>query len=207
MSCAAFLARFCRDQRGSAAEFALVLPLIVLFLVGIIDAGRYAYDFNRGEKASQVGARFAVVTDPLVQELATYSFSGRTVGGVQLGQGDRIPVDALGTISCTSTECECISGFCLDDVPLTVNSNAFDKLAERIQAFWPDVADEDITVEYTGSGLGFAGNPNGMDVSPFVTVRLTNMEFTSILLFGSTVDFPGFDYTLTMEDGAGTVSN
>ena len=206
MSCAAFLARFCRDQRGSAAEFALVLPLIVLFLVGIIDAGRYAYDFNRGEKASQVGARFAVVTDPLVQELSTYSFSGQTVGGVQLGQGDRIPVDALGTISCTSTQCTCVSGTCLGG-NLSIDATAFGTLADRIQDFWPDVADEDITVEYTGSGLGFAGNPNGMDVSPFVTVRLTNMEFTSILLFGSTVDFPGFDYTLTMEDGAGTVSN
>ncbi|MDG5752293.1 TadE/TadG family type IV pilus assembly protein [Qipengyuania sp. XHP0211] len=206
MSGAAFLARFCRDQRGSAAEFALVLPLIVLFLVGIIDAGRYAYDFNRGEKASQVGARFAVVTDPLVQELATYSFSGQTVGGVQLGQGDRIPVDALGTISCTSTQCQCVSGTCLGG-NLSIDATAFATLADRIQDFWPEVADEDITVEYTGSGLGFAGNPNGMDVSPFVTVRLTNMEFTSILLFGSTVDFPGFDYTLTMEDGAGTVSN
>ena len=183
-----------------------MLPLIVLFLVGIIDAGRYAYDFNRGEKASQVGARFAVVTDPLVQELSTYSFSGQTVGGVQLGQGDRIPVDALGTISCTSTQCTCVSGTCLGG-NLTVNPTAFGTLADRIQDFWPEVADEDITVEYTGSGLGFAGNPNGMDVSPFVTVRLTNMEFTSILLFGSTVDFPGFDYTLTMEDGAGTVSN
>lgn len=199
------LKAFVRDERGSAAEFALVLPLIVLFLVGIIDAGRYAYEFNRGEKASQVGTRFAVVTDPLAQELETFSFSGQTVDGVQLGQGDRIPEGALGTITCTSTACTC-QGNCLGGTT-TLDPIAFGVLADRIQDFWPDVADEDITVEYVGSGLGYAGNPNGMDVSPFVTVRLTDMEFTSILLLGGTVGFPDFNYTLTMEDGAGTVSN
>ena len=31
-----------------------------------------------------------------------------------------------------------------------------------------------LIVEYRGSGLGYAGNPNGMDISPLVTVRLTD---------------------------------
>lgn len=206
MSGFAFFNRFARDERGSAGEFALVLPLIVLFLVGIIDAGRYAYEFNQGEKASQAGARFAVVTDPLVDELTSFNFSGQTVGGTLLGQGDRIPQDALGTISCTSSGCTCVSGNCLGGT-LTHNAAAFGALAARIQAFYPQVEDEDITVEYVGSGLGYAGNPNGMDVAPFVTVRLDNQQFNSILLFGAAVGFPDFAYTLTMEDGAGTESN
>ena len=50
MSAAAFLRRFGRDRRGAgAAEFALVLPLSILFLVGLLDTGRLFYDINRGE--------------------------------------------------------------------------------------------------------------------------------------------------------------
>ena len=47
------------------AEFALVLPVALLFLLGIVDAGRYLYEVNQLEKATQMGARFAVVTDPV----------------------------------------------------------------------------------------------------------------------------------------------
>ena len=198
--------RFLADESGAAAEFALMLPIILLFLVGIVDAGRYAYSFNRGEKATQVGARVAVVTSPLVTQLTTYSFSGVTVGGVLLGQGDRIPVAALGTISCTSTGCTCATAPCLNGT-LTLDNAAFTVVATRIKYMWPEVQDADITVEYSGSGLGYAGNPSGMDISPFVTVKLRNRSFTSYLMFGNTVNFPEFAYTMTMEDGVGVQSN
>lgn len=198
---------FWRDQSGAgAAEFALILPIFIVFMVGIVDAGRYAYLFNQGEKATQVGARVAVVTDPLVTELATYSYTGRTVGGVLINQGDRIPASAFGTVTCISTGCSCSSGTCLDGT-LTLDTTSFNRLAARVKAIYPRAQDADIAVEYSGSGLGYAGNPTGMDVAPFVTVRLLNQTFSSYLLFGSTVGFPDFGYTLTMEDGAGTQFN
>jgi Flp pilus assembly protein TadG len=206
MTVRSFLHRLRVDESGGAAEFALMLPIILLFMLGLIDAGRYAYDFNRGEKATQIGARVAVVTDPLVEELTSYSFSGVTVGGVQLGQGDRIPVAALGTITCTSTSCTCATSPCLGGT-LTLDTAAFAVMAARVKQIWPMVEDADITVQYSGSGLGYAGNPNGMDIAPFVTVTLTNLDFTSFLLLGGTVGFPDFRYTLTMEDGAGSQYN
>ena len=44
-------ATFLRDTRGaSAAEFALVLPIMVIFLLGIMDVGFYAWTINRAEK-------------------------------------------------------------------------------------------------------------------------------------------------------------
>ena len=109
MSAAAFLRRFGRDRRGAgAAEFALVLPLSILFLVGLLDTGRLFYDINRGEKATQIGARWAVVTDPLAPELASTSYVGFvTPGGVTVNQGDRIPADALGLVECTQDGCKC----------------------------------------------------------------------------------------------------
>ena len=48
MSMRNFFRRFIADTAGSVAEFALLLPLISIIFVGLIDAGRYAYDFNRG---------------------------------------------------------------------------------------------------------------------------------------------------------------
>jgi hypothetical protein len=62
-------------------------------------------------------------------------------------------------------------------------------------------------VEYRGSGLGYAGNPNTMDISPLVTVRFAGLTYSPFVLFGGEVDLPDFSYTLTMEDGAGTGSN
>lgn len=202
-----FSRAFWRDQGGAgAAEFALILPIFILFVIAIIDAGRYAYLFNQGEKASQVGARAAVVTDPLVTELSTYSYTGRTVGGVLINQGDRIPASAFGTVSCRSTGCTCVSGTCLDGT-LTLDTASFNRVAGRVKNIYPRIALADIAIDYSGSGLGYAGNPTGMDVAPFVTVRLLNQTFQSYLLFGSTVGFPDFAYTLTMEDGAGSNFN
>lgn len=199
------LLRLLRDEAGAAAEFALVLPIAALFLFGIIDAGMYAWTFNKGEKATQIGARWAVVTDPLTPQLATQSYVGTTVGGVTVTQGDRIPAGALGEISCNSTSCTCAVAPC--PANMTLNNTAFTNLVTRMQDIMPEIETTDLVVEYSGSGLGYAGNPNGMDIAPFVTVRLEGMDFSSILLFGNTIGLPDFSYTLTMEDGSGTGSN
>lgn len=205
MTIRSYLDTFLANTRGSAGEFALVLPLGMLLFFGLIDAGRFAYTFNQGEKATQTGTRWAVVTDPIAPELATESYVDAVVSTGTLLQGDRIPADALDPIICTRQACVC-EGTCPDGVG-TPDTDAFDLLAERMREIWPEIGNENIQIEYDGSGLGYAGNPDSMDIAPFVTVRLTAMEFQSILLFGNSVGLPDFSYTLTMEDGQGTDSN
>jgi len=201
-----FLSRFLRDRTGAgAAEFALVLPLAMLFLLGIIDAGRLFYDINRGEKTTQVGARWAVVTDPLAAPLKNSNYVGVTVDGVTLSQGDRVPQGALGLVTCTATSCTCTTAPCPGGIS-AVDANAFGRLRDRMREFMPEIGNGNIVVEYRGSGLGYAGNPTGMDVFPLVTVRLVGMTFSPMLLFGNEIDLPDFSYTLTMEDGAGDAS-
>jgi len=77
-----------------------------------------------------------------------------------------------------------------------------------MQVFMPEIAADNVTVEYSGSGLGYAGNPTGPDVSPLVTVKLSNLQFrplTSLML--ATFTMPSFTTSLTAEDLSGAQSN
>lgn len=201
-----FVARFVRADGGSsAAEFALVVPIFLLFLLGLIDVGRYAWSINTAEKATQTGARWAVATDVLSPGLANANYVGMTVGGVTLTQGDRIPAGALGLMQCTNTGCTCITNPCPS--PGIQPSGTFTALAARMSQIKADIAETNVVVEYRGSGLGYAGDPNGMEVAPLVTVRLRDMKFPLFFMLGGEVNLPTFRYSLPMEDGQGTTSN
>lgn len=200
------VSRLIRDERGLAAEFVLVIPILLLFILGTIDIGIYAWRINQAEKATQTGARWAAVTDPIAQEIATASFVNVDVGGTLVEQGDRIPVGALGQVTCTSTGCTCTTAPCPGT---THDANAFARLSTRMRQIAPQIEDTNIAVEYSGSGLGFAGDPNGPDLAPLITVRLTNMDYTPVVFspFKATIGLPDFAYSLTSEDAAGTSSN
>lgn len=203
------LNHFARDSRAtSAAEFALVLPVLLLFLMGMLDIGRLMWTWNRAEKATQVGVRFAVSTDMVPTGLASYSFT--TSGGIS--QGDPIPESSFGGASCTSSagtaSCTCDSGAtCPTLTP--VSQTAFTNIVTRMQRFMPNITASNVQVDYDYSGLGYAGDPNGSDVSPMVRVKLRSLAFRPItfMLVNRTITLPDFSAALTMEDGSGTVAN
>lgn len=63
-----------RSFRGQTlVEFALVLPLLVLILVGIFDFGRAIYAFNTVNNAAREGARLAIVDQTMadIQDVAS----------------------------------------------------------------------------------------------------------------------------------------
>jgi hypothetical protein len=65
-----------------------------------------------------------------------------------------------------------------------------------------------VLISYGPSGLGYAGDPNGPDIAPLITVQLTGLQFKPLMLFNAVaINMPDFSYSLTMEDGAGTTSN
>jgi hypothetical protein len=201
--------RFIANQEGaSAAEFAMVLPLLLILLFSIIDGGRFAWEYNRAEKATQAGARVAVVTNSFPSGLVGQNYVGQTVGGVALTQGDVIPSAALGLITCIRDSCTCTTAPCPATVG-TLDTSVFDNvLLTRMRAMKPDIQAANVRLKYRGSGLGFAGDPNGMEIAPLVTVELTGLQFrpiTSLLLL--TFTMPDFRTTLTAEDASGTQSN
>lgn len=197
------------DRSGaSAAEFALVLPLLILFLFGIIDGGRYLWEVNKAEKATQAGARVAIVTDVLDDGLGGEDYVDQIFNGVTLTQGDLIPLSALGQMTCNSAGCSCVSGNCPTVIGPSDYDDRFNRIVERMQFMKPDIEPSDVTVSYRGSGLGFAGDPNGMEIAPLVTVELQNVAFNPLVLAGlATVSLPPFRTTLTAEDSAGDDSN
>ncbi len=193
-------------RAATAAEFALVLPLMLLFLFGIIDAGMYGWRINQAEKAAQMGARYAVVTAMAASGLATTSYIGNTSCPATLTAGDPICQGALGKLSCGSTgACVCTTAPC---PALTRNAAAFDGVAARVRAIAPWVPVTGIKVEYTGSGLGYAGDTD-IAIAPVVTVRLENMTMQPIsgFLFAATIPLPTISRSLTLEDGKGTQAN
>lgn len=194
---------------STAAEFGLLLPLLTLFLLGTIDGARYLWACNRAEKATQMGARFAVVTNMVPGGLAGYDFA---IPG-DLTQGDPIPATKFGGATCQSSggavSCTCDTGKTCPPLG-TADATAFASILTRMQLFYPAITAANLVVKYQYSGLGYAGDPNGSDVAPLVVIQLRNMTFTPNLFrfFGtSTLSLPSFSTALTLEDGNGTKSN
>jgi hypothetical protein len=189
-------------HRGGAAgaEFALVLPLLILLLFGIIDVGRWMYTYNRAAKATQMGARMAVVTDYLSTSVGA-SYVSVTCGGTTLTQGDSIPAGCLTNVSCNSSSCS-------PGGSVASYATNFNAIVNKMRAFMPEIQASNVTIEYTQSGLGYAGNPAGPDLAPIVTVRLSGLQFRPTVALGvHNMTMPDFHTSLTFEDGTGTQSN
>ncbi len=188
------------DRAASAAEFALVLPLLLICLFGIIDAGIYMWTINRAEKAAQMGVRMAVVTDYLSTAVGA-NYQGTTCGGTTLQAGDPIPASCFSTVTCTSSGCT-------PGGSVTGYSTKFNVIFGRMDAFMGELQPSNVTIEYSPSGLGYAGDPNGADLAPLVTVRLSGLTYTPIATFAlATMNLPEVRSSLTFEDGTGAQSN
>lgn len=202
---------------AGAAEFAVVLPLFIILLFGVIDGARFVWEYNKAEKATQVGVRVAAVTNVLSPGLRDEDYAGQTAGGTTIGAGDKIPVEALGSIKCTNTSCTCEVMPCPSDLGTLDTATFNDVLVDRMREIHPAIQAENVVVRYTGSGFGFAGTasqgsggsgPEQMEISPLITVTLDGLQFrpiTSFLL--ASLEMPKFASTATAEDSVGSVSN
>lgn len=213
---------FLGSERGAAAaEFAMVLPVALLLLLGTIDIGRYFWTMNQLEKAVQFGTRYAVATDVVATGLNAQDYTGFDCGGGAMLAGTRLCKDALGVITCagsgSAVSCSCVdsalgSGSCPAD-STTANAAAFNAIVNRMRVISGAVNAGNVRVRYSGSGLGYAGDPNvddaGNDLSeiaPIVTVEVTSFRFRSMSLLGLGITLPGFRYSQTLEDGDGAVA-
>jgi Flp pilus assembly protein TadG len=180
------------DSAASAAEFAMVLPLLLLFLFGMIDVGRYMWTLNEAEKATQMGVRYAVVSDPVANVINT-DFVDYGIPG-----GDPVPTTTFGSAECTDSGDCTVTG---DATDTSRDSDAFTAIVAWMQKFYPGTQASNVLVTYENVGLGYSGDPGGPDVAALTTVELRNLTFQPLILFGGTIDLPPIKASLTLEDG------
>jgi Flp pilus assembly protein TadG len=99
-------------QRGQAlVEFALIVPVFILLVMGIFDLGRAVYGYNTVNNAAREGARLAIV-DQTITEIKTEAVNHAV--GLGLGVND-VTVDfrsssTPGTAnSCATLQINCIA--------------------------------------------------------------------------------------------------
>lgn len=188
------LRRFLGDRTAaSAVEFAMVLPILLFLLLGIIDVGRLMYEWNMAEKATQMGVRYAVVTDFVPNNL-NEGVTDFTAGSYNLSGGTSVPTSVFSSTTCQLGSC----------TSWGYKDAAFKAIVARMQLFYPKITNSNVTVEYENVGLGYAGDPTGPDVSALVTVRLKQLQFRPWSLLGYSITLPDFKAALTMEDGSGS---
>lgn len=196
-------ARRLRDESGATLiEMTLVITLLITVTFGIIEVALIAWQWNTAEKATYVGVRYAVESDPVAAGFLSYSAS--VDGG--LNPAEDVTVDKIASFAVTCGNTQCVlsdgalpGGFDLSDY----DGAAFTAILQRVQRVFPEVAADKLAVEYRHVGLGFADRP-GPDLIPAVTVSLVNMSYDVKLMdsFGMPDALPmgGFSATMTGED-------
>ena len=72
--------RLRQDTRGQAmVEFALVLPLLLILLIGVFEFGRAWNVYHAVTDAARLGARSAVVADPVTTQDSVYAIVRRAL--------------------------------------------------------------------------------------------------------------------------------
>jgi hypothetical protein len=208
---------FRADEAGAAmVEMAIALPLLLTLLLGFVDFGYAFYQWNAANKAVQVGARLAVVSNPIAEGVegeaglpADIVDAGSAVGADTYHY--TCGADDAGTASCT-----CTAGTCSG---LDADQEAFDRIfygddfgdkgcvggaRPGMCDFFPALVPSEVQVEYAATGLGFWGRPGG--AVPTIKVSIVGHQFQFFFIAGllilakSTIKMPDMLSTVTGED-------
>jgi Flp pilus assembly protein TadG len=201
---------FWENQAGAVfAEFAILLPVVVIVVCGSIDFLYAFYQWNAAAKAVEVGARIAAVSDPVAPGLNKLSNEA-----VLNGAMPHDPMPSF-TLTCKSGACTCV-GTCNGFL-----NNSFDAMAMNRIVFGrgsaacndatsyyatgmcdvlSSITPANVVIVYKQTGLGYAGRPGGP--APTITVSLQNMQFHFFFLsalLGIHIAMPSMATTITAE--------
>lgn len=199
-----------RCERGtSAVDLALVLFAALTITVGIFDFGLATWSWFATQKATQMGVRFAVDNDPVAANFST--FNAVTALGIQAPTNLTLSQVSAFTVRCTSNgttaTCTCQSGTCTKgghNFTQNPSNAAFNSILNHMRTMTTRIKAENLVVDYSHVGLGFAGRP-GLQLVPQVTVSVQNMNYGFFALDAfvpvpSIIPMDGFDSAMTAED-------
>ena len=85
----AAIKKFWHDQRGiSLTETLLIMPIVILILAVMVEAGVAVFQWNQATKSMQIGARLAAVSSPVVGDTAYDSLQSDWVA---TDEGNAVP--------------------------------------------------------------------------------------------------------------------
>ena len=161
---------FCRklkhDRAGAAlAEFALLFPAFAFVFFGMLEVGYMMYQVQQGEIAAKRAVRIAI----------TRNLLDGTIADCGPGTG----TTSAGTLCSATTPSSSNWGGCTGDAPSSPCGPEVANVVQEIQAFYPRAGANNIQIQFSESGLGFAGL--GRPV-PIVTVNLTGIQYNPIMM-------------------------
>lgn len=205
------LRRFRKEEDGlSLVEGLITIPLTLLIISAMIEFSFAVWQWNQTVKAMQLGARLAVVSDPLPTDA---EYAALVNYGSAL-PGDPVPVgdDGLGgvvydngvTVTCGSGVTPC------DETEMnrlvfgsdgTCSAN-YGTTKPGVCDFNPTIRAENLVISYHRNWLGYVGRPQG----PVVTVTLQTtglnfqLPFLGALLGLNRIEIPAHPVSMTSED-------
>lgn len=198
------------DQTGAVfAEFAIMMPVVVLIVCGSIDFLYAFYQLNAAAKAVEVGARIVAVSNPVAAGLNNLPNEAVLAGAEPKG-----PLPSF-SVTCSDTRCAC-SGTCTGMTDNPFDSAAMDRIVygqntscDNTTSYYTigmcdlisSITPANVVIVYTQTALGYAGRPGGP--VPTITVSLRNMQFHFFFLtplLGIHIDMPPMTTTVTAQD-------
>ncbi|MDA5093100.1 pilus assembly protein [Aliiroseovarius sp. KMU-50] len=192
-------------------EGIIVLPVVILVFAVMIEFGFAVFQWNQTVKALQLGARVAVVSDPLV-DTTSAQWTALTNPGTAV-PGDPFP-DSTVSASCgAGTGVACQSAELNRLIYGVAADGSIDTVCAPGLGLMPGMCDfntklrpEHVWVSYQRSGLGYVGRPLG----PVLTVTVgTNglgfeLPFLGALGVFNFMSIPAHPVTVTSEDLSST---
>jgi Flp pilus assembly pilin Flp len=169
-----------RESSGAVAvEFGLVGSMFIVMLLGIMEFGTAFWQWNQATKALQLGVRLAAVSDPVSSDLKTMTgVSGSVEEGDPMPYFQRVCSGASQTCSGGTYDAGAMRTLVFGRGNATCPTTQ-QRYPAMCQLF-PRIRPENLTVEYTQTGLGFAGRPGGP--IPSITIRVTGIDFEFVAL-------------------------
>src|SRR5262249_1152563 len=161
-------------------EYTIVFPLFILLVLGTVDVSYMLSEWALANKAAQRGARMAVVSNPVAQNITSTS----NYTSAQLQQLGQLCFDSSGNLltgNCYSTGLvSCTSTACTPSTYGFSSANFASILTAMQRAYCPGVAPANcklqatnVTISYQTNNTGFVGQPGGLPMD--VTVSITGL--------------------------------
>ncbi len=206
-------------------EMTIVIPLFLLLALGTIDVAYMFYDWALANKATYIGARAAVVTNPVAPGVVNLSYPLNPPEHLGEncfdGSGNVVNCPIVQRIDCTGTDPSggsCTNGYAFDNSAFTCIFNPNDAACTYrpirhvgMQQIFPILKRSNVRISYETNGLGFVGQPypgSPDHLSPQfslpmnVTVTITGVSHPFFFLSGL-ANWSGFktipNFTTTMQ--------